>query len=94
MHTIEMETTSLDTDGLATAILVFSRLVKPISYVTNLPIPPTALVTDTAAVRMPSAMVKPVPKRAWFITCHLSSTRRHKKKIPRSTSANEKLWEG
>lgn len=26
-------------------------------------IPPTALVTDTAGVRMPSAMVRPVPRR-------------------------------
>lgn len=35
--------------------------------------PPTALVTDTAAVRMPSAIVKLVPKSA-FITLGTIST--------------------
>jgi hypothetical protein len=43
---MEIETTSFDTEGLATAM------------------PPTALVTETAAVRTPSAMVKLVPNSA------------------------------
>ena len=34
------------------------------------PIPPTALVTDTAAVRIPSAIVKLVPKRAFCYVRH------------------------
>lgn len=42
-HTIEMPTTSCETEGLATAI------------------PATALVTDTAGVKTPSAKVKAVP---------------------------------
>lgn len=43
MRTIEMDATSLMTDGLATAM------------------PATALVTDTAGVKIPSARVKLVP---------------------------------
>jgi hypothetical protein len=34
------------------------------------PIPPTALVTETAAVKIPSAIVRPVPKRAWESGSH------------------------
>ena len=43
--------------------------------------PPTALVTDTAAVRMPSAIVKLVPKSA-FITLGTISTPERRKKYP------------
>ena len=67
-RTIEIGTTSFATEGLATAIQQLSTLVCETGIVNNSPMPPTALVTETAAVRMPSAMVKLVPNRACWCT--------------------------
>jgi len=66
-RTIEIETTSCETDGLATAIQIIER-PRETDIVTNSPMPPTALVTETAAVRTPSAMVRLVPRRACQIS--------------------------
>jgi hypothetical protein len=60
---MEIETTSFDTEGLATAIQT-NLASRETGIVNDSPMPPTALVTETAAVRTPSAMVKLVPNRA------------------------------
>jgi hypothetical protein len=52
-----------------------------ISFVTEglaTAIPPTALVTETAGVKIPSAMVKPVPNKHWYTS---NEVRRGEKKL-------------
>lgn len=51
--------------------------------------PPTALVTETAAVRMPSAIVKLVPKRAYEVL-NEEGLSPEGRVLPRSTGANER----
>lgn len=68
-RTMDIETTSFDTEGLATARKT-TQQPRETDLVNDSPMPPTALVTETAAVRTPSAIVKLVPKRACGVFKH------------------------
>ena len=89
-RTIEIGTTSFDTEGLATAIRIVSHAKT--ETINGSPMPPTALVTETAAVRMPSAIVKLVPKRAYELL-NKEGLSPEGRALPRSTRANERTRE-
>ncbi len=56
------------------------------------PRPPTALVTDTAAVKTPSAIVKPVPKRAYVMLGVIARAKRKIVLYPYQQGPSKALW--